>query len=86
MSQLIQKNMLHINVKLEKRHRNTPPERYKITRNYLTRREVTGFRGGGVGEFLVIKSDSEANVTLQIREIVALSYYELELPPKRLFR
>lgn len=39
--------MLHINVKLEKRHRNTPPEIYKITINYLTRREVTGFRGGG---------------------------------------
>lgn len=41
--------MLHINVKLEKRHRNTPPETHKITRNYLTGREVTGFRGGGVG-------------------------------------
>lgn len=27
------------------------------------------------------KSDSGANVTLQIREIVALFYYELDLPP-----
>lgn len=42
-----------------------PPKIYKITRNYWTGREITGFRGGwgeGVGwEEMFVKSDSASN-------------------------